>query len=445
MPTVEYPLPEVAKPSDKHIELRTEEVQELLGQIPHWMIRWGISLILCIVCLILLASWLVKYPDVLTSRVVVTTSIPPVNMVARSDGRIQFYVKNNQFTGRGEYLAVIENPASTTDVWYVAERIKEMLPYLYRTDLRSLTALALRENLSLGELQGLYMGLLTSLQEYKRNRDLSLYQKQIQATGQRIAQYGQLNQQLGIQQQLLSEELQLAQKRYTIDAQLLQEKVIADADFDRTKNTLLQSKRAYESARSGIINNQILISQLQAQVTEYRTSQINSEEKLRNTVETALRQLQSQLDAWEQKYVLKAPIEGEIAFTKYWSDNQFVKFGEEVMTIVPPSSDLYALVQMPINGSGKVEVGQRVNIKFDNYPSHEFGMVRGTVQAISQVPQDNLYTIRIALPQGLTTSYRKDLPFRQEMQGTAEIITRDLRLMERIFNQFRALLDHTRS
>ncbi len=445
MPTVEYSLPEVAKPSDKHIELRTEEVQELLGQIPHWMIRWGTSLILCIVCLILLASWLVKYPDVLTSRVLVTTSIPPVNMVARSDGRIQFYVKNNQFTGRGEYLAVIENPASTTDVWYVAERIKEMLPYLYRTDLRSLTELTLRENLSLGELQGLYMGLLTSLQEYKRNRDLSLYQKQIQATEQRIAQYGQLNQQLGIQQQLLSEELQLAQKRYTIDAQLLQEKVIADADFDRTKNTLFQSKRAYESARSGIINNQILISQLQAQVTEYRNSQINSEEKLRNTVETALRQLQSQLDAWEQKYVLKAPIEGEIAFTKYWSDNQFVKFGEEVMTIVPPSNDLYAQVQMPINGSGKVEVGQRVNIKFDNYPSHEFGMVRGTVQAISQVPKDNLYTIRITLPQGLTTSYHKDLPFRQEMQGTAEIITRDLRLMERIFNQFRALLDHTRS
>jgi hypothetical protein len=61
------------------------------------------------------------------------------------------------------------------------------------------------------------------------------------------------------------------------------------------------------------------------------------------------------------------------------------------------------------------------------------------------VPHNDLYTIQIALPQGLVTSYRKTLPFRQEMQGTAEIITKDLRLIERIFNQFRALLDNTRT
>ncbi len=91
-----------------------------------------------------------------------------------------------------------------------------------------------------------------------------------------------------------------------------------------------------------------------------------------------------------------------------------------------------------------MEIGQRVNLRFDNYPSYEYGMVRGTVQSISLVPRDNLYTIQIALSHGLVTSYRKELPFRQEMQGTAEIITRDLRLLERIFYQFRNLLDNTR-
>lgn len=442
MPVIEYSLPKVAEPPDKHIELRTEEVQELLGQVPHWMVRWGISLILSIICLLLIGSWLVKYPDVLTSSVLITTKIPPVNMVARSEGRIQLYVKNGQFTGKGEYLAVIENPATTTDVWYVAEQIKVMLPCLSQADLQPITELALRENVNLGELQGFYLSLLTSLQEYTRNQALSLYRKQIQFTRQRIAQHEQLNRQLEIQQQLLAEELQLAQKRYTIDAQLLKEKVLAEADFDRTKNTFLQAKRAFESAQSGIINNQILISQLHSQVTEYHASQISGEEKLRNNVEAALKQLQSQLEAWEQKFVLKAPMEGEVAFTNYWSDNQFVKAGEEVLTIVPPVNELYAQVHLPISGSGKVEVGQRVTIKFDNYPSHEFGRVHGRVEAISPVPQDNRYTIRIALPEGLRTNYRKNLPFRQQMQGSAEIITRDLRLIERIFNQFRALLDH---
>jgi HlyD family secretion protein len=274
---------------------------------------------------------------------------------------------------------------------------------------------------------------------------LTVHEKQIQALRLRIRQYEQLNGQLEKQQKLMAEELELTQKRYTIDAQLLKEKVIADADFDRTKNTFLQAKRSFESTQSNIISNQILISQLQAQVTELQSNQIDNEAKLRNSVETAFKQLENQLNSWEQRYVLKAPIDGEVAFTNYWSNNQVVSAGEEVLTVVPVSQDLFAQVQMPVNGSGKVEIGQRVNVRFDNYPSHEYGIVQGVVQSIALVPRNNLYTIQIALPKGLQTSYHKNLPFRQEMQGPAEIITKDLRLIERIFNQFRALLDDSRT
>ncbi len=43
----------------------------------------------------------------------------------------------------------------------------------------------------------------------------------------------------------------------------------------------------------------------------------------------------------------------------------------------------------------------------------------------------------VSLPQGLQTSYHKKIAFRQEMSGTADIITNDLRLTERILYQFR--------
>ena len=33
-------------PQNKEIELRSDEVQEILTQVPHWMIRWGNMLIL---------------------------------------------------------------------------------------------------------------------------------------------------------------------------------------------------------------------------------------------------------------------------------------------------------------------------------------------------------------------------------------------------------------
>jgi hypothetical protein len=37
----------------------------------------------------------------------------------------------------------------------------------------------------------------------------------------------------------------------------------------------------------------------------------------------------------------------------------------------------------------------------------------------------------------MLSSYDKKIPFQQEMRGSAEIITEDLRLIERILYQFR--------
>lgn len=41
--------------------------------------------------------------------------------------------------------------------------------------------------------------------------------------------------------------------------------------------------------------------------------------------------------------------------------------------------------------------------------------------------------VDIALPNGLMTTYRKQLPFVPEMEGTADIITDELSLLERMF------------
>ncbi|MDY0090155.1 MAG: hypothetical protein RBR78_07280 [Flavobacteriaceae bacterium] len=45
--------------------------------------------------------------------------------------------------------------------------------------------------------------------------------------------------------------------------------------------------------------------------------------------------------------------------------------------------------------------------------------------------------IDVILPNGLETSYKKEILFQQEMSGTADIITEDLRLIERLLYQFR--------
>jgi response regulator RpfG family c-di-GMP phosphodiesterase len=43
----------------------------------------------------------------------------------------------------------------------------------------------------------------------------------------------------------------------------------------------------------------------------------------------------------------------------------------------------------------------------------------------------------VSLPNGINTSYDKKIEFQQEMIGNADIITEDLRLIERLFHQFK--------
>ena len=101
-------------------------------------------------------------------------------------------------------------------------------------------------------------------------------------------------------------------------------------------------------------------------------------------------------------------------------------------------------LKVPSSGFGKVMVGQPVNIKLNGFPYLEFGILKGNVASISSVPEETAgglaYTVDVALPRGLESTYRKELPFVQNMDGSAEIITEDLRLIDRFVQPIRSLL-----
>lgn len=89
--------------------------------------------------------------------------------------------------------------------------------------------------------------------------------------------------------------------------------------------------------------------------------------------------------------------------------------------------------------SGKLQIGQKVNIRLANYPDREFGIIEGKLKTISLTPdKEGNLLLDIELPNGFQTSYKKQTNFQQEMTRTADnIITKDLRLLERLLYQFR--------
>ena len=95
--------------------------------------------------------------------------------------------------------------------------------------------------------------------------------------------------------------------------------------------------------------------------------------------------------------------------------------------------------------NGKVRVGQRVNVKLNDFPYNEYGMLRVKIKNISLVPvvenNQSSYVLEVEFPDPLTTTYKKTISFRQQMSGQAEIITDDTRLLEKLLNPIRAIFD----
>ena len=105
---------------------------------------------------------------------------------------------------------------------------------------------------------------------------------------------------------------------------------------------------------------------------------------------------------------------------------------------------VFCQATMPIANSGKVKIGQFSTIRFDNFPYQEYGILEGTVQNISLIPQkgkeNENYLVRIAVNDSLQTTYKKYLPFQQEMVGSVNITTESRRLIARFFDRVNDLL-----
>ena len=97
-------------------------------------------------------------------------------------------------------------------------------------------------------------------------------------------------------------------------------------------------------------------------------------------------------------------------------------------------------ISLPLEGAGKVHVGDQVNIQFDNYPYLEYGMVKGYVSNISDVSDDDFYAVEVELPDGLFSFYDYEIIFSQNMQGDAKILTDKKRLLTRVLEPIRSAI-----
>ncbi|MHA6697428.1 HlyD family secretion protein [Chryseobacterium sp. A321] len=423
-----------------NIELRSESVQDILTRPPHWMVRWGNTIIFIILLMILLMSYFIKYPEFVPAPIIVTSQNPPEKLLSRTNSKIEkIFIKDHQEVKKGDVLMILQSTANYSDVLKLKKIVDSISPNQILNFPLSETS-----KYKLGDLQSDYNSFAKAFQDERLFSRLKPYAPEDIATSQSLSEsrgrIATLQQQLNLE----NAKFDLTKKNYERFQQLFNQGVIAKMELENERIRYLQAQQNVKSIM-------LSISQLEESLNNLNKTKsgvaINSEKDKINYSSQTLQlfeQLRKSLKQWEQNYLIISSTNGTVSFQQFLGENQFVKTDEAILSILPTNKEaLVGRMSIPSINSGKVISGQNVLIKLDNYRYQEFGIVEGRVQNISLTPDDNgNYYVDVILPKGLRTSYNKTLTFDKELKGNAEIVTQDLRLIERFFYQIRKLLGY---
>lgn len=419
----------------------TEEVQEIVGRDPDWLIQWGITVIFGVILIILVCTWFISYPDLIKTRITLTTKHAPVKLVAHSTGKVIYLAVNGAKVKAEETIAYIDNPAKYEDILFVGKEIKNSLGSYTNPD-SLLWKFNLSANLQLGDLQDTYLRLTEALAAYQSFLNLGAAAAQVKSLSAKLRQYQQLNTQLKQQCAIQKQALDIIENRFKLNEKLYHQQVMSDAEFETIRINYLSAKRNYDISKNNILNNDINISQTTAEMNSLDVSDRQKQHDLRETIMTAFKSLESNLSSWKQRYLINAVEDGNLSIPKFMESNQNLNSNDDVGTIIPQDNEIYGQILLEASRSGKIDVGQKVTIKFDNYPVEDYGMVKGKIKSISAIPQNDMYAVQVYLPDGLFTSYHKKLKFKPLLGGNAEIVTRSRNVFSRIFNHLNNTLNN---
>lgn len=420
------------------IELRSESVQDVLADPPHWMFRWGNVIIFTAILMVLTMSYFIRYPEFVAAAIVVSSQNPPEKLEATTDSKIEkIFIKDHQRVNKDMVLMVLQSTANYND-------LLELKKIMDTTSSRQLFSFPVHKisGFKLGEIQSDYNAFAKAFQDEKLFTRLRPYAPENIAADKNISEYIGRRVMLKQQKDLELAKYQLIKKNYQRSQQLFSKNVISTIELENERIKFLQAQQSLE-------NIKISLSQIEEGISNLKKtksgSAISAEKDKINFASQTLQlfeQLRKALKQWEQSYLIVSSTDGIASFQQFWGENQFLKRGDAILSILPnDTKTLIGKMSVSATNSGKISQGRKVLIKLDNYPYQEFGIVEGRVQTISLTPDEKRnYYVDVILPNGLKTSHNKHLIFDKELSGNAEIVTQDLRLIERFFYQIRKLL-----
>ena len=428
----------------KRIEdFHSESVQEIMGTIPSWITRWGVTVIFGIFVIIFIGCCLIRYPQTIASPIVITSSNPPSRIAARFSGLLDTVtVANGGKVRKGDLIALLSTPARYDDVL----RVRTFVDDCSHRPLKDvLSDTMFRSKLELGDIQALWTEAAAVADEYERYLSLDLAGRQTRMTNDRISKNKEYYEYLVAQRDILLEDITIQRRIMDSDSILLRKEAISEYEFQSSRQSYLSKLNSLTGFESSMKSAQMTMLQLFQSVDEIELQRLKEENDFYVRINQCLQRISAQVDVWFETYAIVAPMDGIVSLQDYWSRGQHVNAGDVVASVVPDAVGVVeGRMRVSSMGFGKVVEGQEVNVRLNGFPYMEFGILKGSVSHISSVPEKDSsgevsYTIEVSFPKGLVSTYGKTFPMIQEMDGTAEIITEDMRLAGQLLYPIKSL------
>ena len=427
---------------DRIFRSYSDETQELLSSPQGFLMRSGIGIIFGVLVLMFVVSHFIRYPELSTSEVTIYANQAKASLFPKINSHVVFInAKHAQEVKENELLLVLE---STTN-WKEAQDLENYLDTLSSQNSSFENTNFFEENelpifANLGNLQLDYERLKSNILDFQLFSKTNSHAQKQAAIRSEIEIQNSLSSILAEKYQLQSRDYELSKQKYITDSLLYKSDAIARQEFLQTKSAFLNKESNFLQNEEINLNAQMRISQLNQQLLEVSIAYQEQAFKYKQQLRTSFTTLKKMLEDWKTSYLIISPIEGKVSFFNPINLYQSVGIDKEIVSVIPQETAIYAYTKVGSKHISKLKGGENANkmkIKLEAYPFARYGWLEGEVAQISLAPQENEYSVRLKLYNGLKTNrdVKIDLDTKSEIYGTAEIVLEERSLLDKFLEQ----------
>lgn len=422
--------------NENNIEVLNEEIQEILGTPPGWILRFGTLIFFIVIVVLIWLSYWIQYPDVVVSEIIVSFNDPPSKLISPKSGYLnKLHAVNNQKVKKGQLLISYNSEANYLDVLSLYEKLLQVK----QTNQSSILSLSFGENYSIGELQKYLFQFLDKQNQYSlRVKGISEVtnksdkQKQISSLENGIEYSTNLRDNLAVQ--IENTQIQLKNEEAMVKMDKL-----SQSELNKTRDKLTVLSSNLNATEAEIKDKQFKISNLKSDLVNLSVSSEKGREVALSEMNAAFVQFKSNVSQWISSHLIISPTDGTVQVTnKFLKSGQYVNKDEPLLIIIPPQSNMMkGIMNVPFNESGNIKRNQLVLVRLNSYPSSKFGIIQGKVASSSSIALEEdgklVSPVTVYFENGLVTTTGYKVPTKKELSGMARIITQNKRFIQRLF------------